>query len=962
MRKGGPVAIALQKFEICSIPGSTFCRRLSLNSCRALMLAGLLGLFQAQAAQAAHSFSPAASMGTARWSPGAAALPDGRVLVAGGRDGSTNETNTAEIYDPVSDTWSPAASMSINRYGPAAVPLPNGKILFAGGRINAGEATSSAEIYDPATNTWSPTGSMTQARYLPVAAPLPDGRVLVSGGFSGTPTSSYLSSTEIYDPVAGTFSPGNPLSTARSGPASSPLLDGRVLVAGGSNTSGTISSVEIFDPVSGNYSPGTSLTSGVSGARASLMPDGKVLIIGGNFSSATSIYDAATGTSISGPSLGDSRSVPGVAPLPDGLILVAGGASGVATLASAEIFQPAIADLGITKTDGVTEATPGGSLTYTITASNSGPENAVGASVADNFPAALDCNWTCVGAGGGTCSASGSGDISDTVNLPAGGSVTYKAACGIDPAASGTLANTATVAAPDDVSDPDPADNSASDNDTQLIPHTDLSITKNCSDEVVAGSGTGNYSCSLSVTNNGPSLATNVTVNDTIAALAGVSDALPGSPSQGSANVSAGVLVWTAGVLSSGTSATLDFTRTVSLEATEGMLSNTASVSGTEFDPDGDNNSSLVGTNIRWPQAAFSVVKEYTAGGAGPVNVTLQCSDTTGLLEYSPQTGTTPTDLVVRRFDAVGTSCTVTEDEVPPGYYLESLSEECDVSDAADGGSYACTLTNAPVRATFRVTKIFDDGNAADEISVAIDCNTGLLLDQEKSLRNGEWVEFVVTSFTEGVLQCTITEDGQAGYSGVYQNLTVPGAPVESDESCFYAAENIVGNSAHECMITNSPDPVDVVITKEWLYPGSSDAAEVSNTFQVLLICDDADIAGGNESCQVNSDNANLPQGANSSGSCLWLSGVGDMSFSKQVIPHTWPGGTCWAVEVNVNQAVEVDNGCASAMQISAGSGASCTITNTVFYEGIPTLSQYGLALLALLMLCIGTVGIRRMI
>ena len=38
----------------------------------------------------------------------------------------------------------------------------------------------------------------------------------------------------------------------------------------------------------------------------------------------------------------------------------------------------------------------------------------------------------------------------------------------------------------------------------------------------------------------------------------------------------------------------------------------------------------------------------------------------------------------------------------------------------------------------------------------------------------------------------------------------------------------------------------------------------------------------------------------------------------------------------------------------------SCTFTNTVFFEGIPTLSQYGLALMALLMLGVGMVGFRR--
>jgi uncharacterized repeat protein (TIGR01451 family) len=104
-------------------------------------------------------------------------------------------------------------------------------------------------------------------------------------------------------------------------------------------------------------------------------------------------------------------------------------------------------------------------VTYTITASNAGPSDATGSTVADTFPASLTCTWTCVGAGGGTCTASGSGNVNDTVNLPAGGSVTYTASCTVSPAATGTLSNTATVLAPGGVTDPDPDNNSANDSD-----------------------------------------------------------------------------------------------------------------------------------------------------------------------------------------------------------------------------------------------------------------------------------------------------------------------------------------------------------------------------------------------------------------------------------------------------------------------------------------------------------------
>ena len=85
----------------------------------------------------------------------------------------------------------------------------------------------------------------------------------------------------------------------------------------------------------------------------------------------------------------------------------------------------------------------------------------------DVLPAAITgAAWTCVGAGGGTCTAAGTGDIGDTVNLPAGGSVTYTLTGTVDQTASGSLANTATVAVGAGVTDPDPADNSATDTDT----------------------------------------------------------------------------------------------------------------------------------------------------------------------------------------------------------------------------------------------------------------------------------------------------------------------------------------------------------------------------------------------------------------------------------------------------------------------------------------------------------------
>jgi len=170
-------------------------------------------------------------------------------------------------------------------------------------------------------------------------------------------------------------------------------------------------------------------------------------------------------------------------------------------------------DLSITKTDGVTTVTPGQTTTYTIVASNGGLGLATGATVVDTFPAALTgCTWTCTGAGGGTCSAGGSGNINDTVNLPPGASVTYIAQCTVSPSASGSIVNTATVNVPSGITDPNTANNSATDTNTvDTGPGgADVSLViVNDRNFVQLGE---NVSLTVAVQNSGPDAAPAVTI------------------------------------------------------------------------------------------------------------------------------------------------------------------------------------------------------------------------------------------------------------------------------------------------------------------------------------------------------------------------------------------------------------------------------------------------------------------
>jgi uncharacterized repeat protein (TIGR01451 family) len=123
----------------------------------------------------------------------------------------------------------------------------------------------------------------------------------------------------------------------------------------------------------------------------------------------------------------------------------------------------ALANLSISKLANVPNYTPGGSMIYTITASNpSGPSNVFGATVTDTFPDSISsATWTCATTGSASCTASGSGNISDTVNLPVGTTVTYTVNVTISSSATGAISNTATVAAPAGVTDLDTSNNSS---------------------------------------------------------------------------------------------------------------------------------------------------------------------------------------------------------------------------------------------------------------------------------------------------------------------------------------------------------------------------------------------------------------------------------------------------------------------------------------------------------------------
>jgi Kelch motif len=284
------------------------------------------------------SFTPTGAMMVARTGAAAAPLGDGRVLVAGGQ--SLGYFQSAEIFNPTTNTFSLTGSMGTPRTYAAAAPLPDGRVLVAGG-FNGSSNLASAEIFNPASNSFTPTsGPMSTPRYQASAAPLSDGRVLVVGGDGST-------DYEIFNPATGTFS--TPSGSAISGPlraaAAAQILGGPVLLVGGTENGTTyLSSTLIFNGVTWGSGVSSMTTPRLAPGAASL-PGGGALIVGGqsgpfNYLSSAEVYDpiASTFTTAGIGLLSTPRGSPAAAPLADGRVLVAGGFDGSSALSSAEIF------------------------------------------------------------------------------------------------------------------------------------------------------------------------------------------------------------------------------------------------------------------------------------------------------------------------------------------------------------------------------------------------------------------------------------------------------------------------------------------------------------------------------------------------------------------------------------------------------------------------------------------------
>jgi PKD repeat protein len=322
----------------------------------------------------------------------ASLLADGNVLVAGGAPNLfTAPTPTAEVFNFTTGQWSStgplaearaqhgatglAGSQATSTSGARTLAVSQGSQVLVEGGVGT-EPLSSAELYDSAAGTWSTVGALANARDLHSTTLLSDGRVLVAGGLASGP----LSSAEIYDPATKAWTATGTLATARYRHTATLLSNGKVLVAGGFGAAGALASAELYDPAAGTWTSTGSLATARQGHAAVLLlvAGGKAFVTGGDDGSvplaSAELYDPATGMWAATGSLITARRNHTATRLADGKALIVGGfgADLTTSLKSAELYDPA------TGTFSATDLLKGAHGIHTATLLNTGKVLAAG--------------------------------------------------------------------------------------------------------------------------------------------------------------------------------------------------------------------------------------------------------------------------------------------------------------------------------------------------------------------------------------------------------------------------------------------------------------------------------------------------------------------------------------------------------------------------------------------------------
>jgi hypothetical protein len=288
----------------------------------------------------------------------------------------------------------------------------------------------------------------------------------------------------------------------------------------------------------------------------------------------------------------------------------------------------------------------------------------------------------------------------------------------------------------------------------------------------------------------------------------------------------------------------------------------------------------------------------------------------------------------------------------PPTAEQVSLTSEQGFESLAIGPPGGCNAVVPGDYATFVAQKQFTDGNNITPVTFNFKCTTGTVVNSSKTIFPEEdgfgpyQVSFNVGNLPSGAVQCEITEVPVLGYTPEYE--------CESDATCSTSEgagpcvfQSVRTGETGYCLVRNRVDPVELTVTKEWLYERPE--IVVNDDAEISLYCSNV-VGGDGES------NGNIMRWS-------W-DFTGSPDSQVAVLYPDFGGDTqCWTEERMNTSAIESKSTCSGPVSIAVGdSKRSCAITNTVFFEGIPTLNSYGLVLVSALMLLTGLVSVRRIV
>jgi N-acetylneuraminic acid mutarotase len=286
-------------------------------------------------------------------------LLDGRVLVTGGN----NNTNSCELYDPVTGSWRLTTPMNDGRAYHTVTLLTNGNVLVTGGQY-----LTSCEIFNPVTETWTYTSPLPISLYSHTAQLLTDGRVMVVSGYSYS-TREFVS--YLYSPASETWSSYISTAANQFRQTVTRLANGKILMAGGWMDQNIFNTAQLFDPVTATWSRTGTLNAYRYDHAAVGLPDGRALVVGGvtgpidhipgtNMSATVEVFNPVSGTWAYTGSINTKRHYPTLTLLPNGKVLLAGGLDDSSQpVTNTEVYDPAFGTWSISVSNApVTSPTP----------------------------------------------------------------------------------------------------------------------------------------------------------------------------------------------------------------------------------------------------------------------------------------------------------------------------------------------------------------------------------------------------------------------------------------------------------------------------------------------------------------------------------------------------------------------------------------------------------------------------